>query len=253
MVSTKGGIAMNKRGATYPAATLKQAIELAKKIAQSELGDGPYTRQVIAHSLGYSEASGLIAAKMAACVHFGIMTNNGNGYRFSTLGKHLVDSSYANQKQALGEAARTPLLYNRLISDFGKECLPDDLEELLTKNYNINPAVAPKVARVFRSSLEYAGLLNRGKIHCANNHSNESMATNNPSLRSFSEQVPIQNSHNDLKSANLKDEFIRITLPETGIIMLFPKEYAYDLGIGTFSDEITALRNKALKEKGGNM
>lgn len=244
---------MNKRGATYPAATLKQAIELAKKIAQSELGDGPYTRQVIAHSLGYSEASGLIAAKMAACVHFGIMTNNGNGYRFSTLGKHLVDSSYANQKQALGEAARTPLLYNRLISDFGKECLPDDLEELLTKNYNINPAVAPKVARVFRSSLEYAGLLNRGKIHCANNHSNESMATNNPSLRSFSEQVPIQNSHNDLKSANLKDEFIRITLPETGIIMLFPKEYAYDLGIGTFSDEITALRNKALKEKGGNM
>lgn len=251
---------VSKRGATYPAVTLRQAVELAQKIAMSKLGNGPYTRQVIAHALGYSEASGLIAAKMAACVHFGIMTNNGNGYRFSSLGKRLVNPNDINRGRTLGEAVNNPLLYSRLINDFGGDNFPYDLEELLARKYNINPTVAPKVARIFRSSLEYAGLLNQGKICRSNSHSNESMAVtkldkaavDNHSLTTYHKQAFAQ-SDRDPKLTDSKNDVIKITLPETGIIILFPKKYAYDLGIGTFSNEITALRDKALKEKGGNM
>lgn len=239
-----------KRKTTYPSATLKQALELAQKIVKSGLGKGPYTRQVITHALGYSEASGLIAAKMAACVHFGIMTNNGSGYRLSSLGESLVDPTSGNYKYDLCRAVNTPVLYAQLITDYNNHLLPRNLENLLVKHYNIDETVVPKVARVFRASLEYAGALKRGKVCCLDEHKPEQQ-TLETATRSLPTESP---QHSPEPQQATEDDAISIILPETGITMTFPKEYAYDLSVGTFSNEITALRNKAInRRKGGNM
>lgn len=238
-----------KRRTTYPSATLKQAIELTQKIVESGLGKGPYTRQVITHTLGYSEASGLIAAKMAACVHFGIMTNNGSGYRLSSLGESLVDPTSENYKYNLCRAVNIPVLYAQLIADYNNHLLPRNLENLLMKHYNIDETVVPKVARVFRASLEYAGALKRGKVCCLDGYKPE-QRTFDAMAQSLSTE---SSQHSPEPQRTTDDNVIPIILPETGITMAFPKEYAYDLSIGTFSNEITALRNKAISRKKGGL
>ncbi len=252
---------IKKRGATYPSVTLKQATELTRKIVEAGLGGGPYTRQVISHTLGYSDASGLIAAKMAACVHFGIMTNNGKGYCLSSIGKELVNPSPDDNKHGLIEAIKQPTLYAALIRDFNGQTLPADLEVQLMESYNVNPAVAPKVARVFRTSLEYVGALKRNRVCYPSEHADEREVAQRPTV------PPVEGSTSDgpspetiafrgeaLRHEPIEGGDIHIALPETGIVVSFPKKYAYDLGMGTFSAEIAALHDKALNaQKGGKM
>ena len=213
-----------KRKTTYPSATLKQALELTQKIVQSGLGKGPYTRQVITHALGYSEASGLVAAKMAACVHFGIMTNSGNGYRLSSLGESLVDPTSENHKYDLCRAVNTPVLYAQLIADYNNHLLPRNLESLLVKHYNIDEAVVPKVARVFRASLEHAGALKCGKVCCLDEHKPEQQT-----LDTITQDLPAKSPpHIPAPHPATEDDILSVSLPETGIPMTFPQEYAYD-------------------------
>lgn len=250
---------VKKRGAIYPAVTLKQAVEMAQEIA-TVLGTGPYTRQIISRRLGYSEVSGLTAAKLSSCVHFGLMTNNGSGYRLTALGQRLVSPSAESQTADLFTAVSAPLLYAQLIDHFTGRELPRNLDEILINSYGIGETVAGKVARTFRASADYAGILNKGRLLLLGRQNHDKTPPSLPALDALLSPLQPNPSRSQAYTAPqtslpAQGDSIRIALPGTSIAISFPDEYAYDLSIGTFREEITALQNKAItaKEKGGNM
>lgn len=152
------------RSVAYPSSGLKEAIQNTEDL-RKKLGMGPYSRDAAVKALGYSGISGASGTKIAALVHFGLLSRDADTYRQSPLADRiLVPPDEAEKDKAIIEAVKTPKLYNQLISDFANKSLPTLLPNVLFHTYKINEKVAQEVAANFTLSIEFAGILKNGII-----------------------------------------------------------------------------------------
>lgn len=236
----KGG-----RSSSYPAFSLEDCIAAVKKVKE-ELGSNPSSRDLVARAMGYSGVTGASATKISACVHFGLLDRSGNTYSTSELSsKILTPVSNGEKAEALVEAVNSPSLYSKLISEYSGKALPNMLENILSRQYDIIDNSAQRAAEIFKKSLEYAGLLRNGVVQKTlqpedNTVINNQIVDNNiiasSSATNFAEAKPA--------TATTDDKYFEIILSDTSTKLLIPKEFSYEVSIGGLANEIKALNQK---------
>lgn len=153
-----------ERSAAYPAFELEQMVCDIANLTQ-KLGKGPFSRDSAAKALGYSGISGVSSSRIAACVHFGLLERTGGAYCLSELAQKIVYSENdAEKKRAIIDAVQSPALYSKLLSEFNGQALPQMLDNILVRRYGISNNAANNAAKIFRASIEYAGVLENGIV-----------------------------------------------------------------------------------------
>lgn len=154
------------RSVAYPSVDFEEAVRSTEDL-RKKLGMGPYSRLAAVKALGYSGISGASATKIAALVHFGLLSRSADTYRQSPLADRiLIPKDDTDKNKAIIEAVRTPKLYEQLIKDFSNKSLPTLLPNVLFHQYKINEKVSKEVAVTFTKSIEFAGILKNGIIIC---------------------------------------------------------------------------------------
>lgn len=218
------------RSASYPDASLQEAINMIQKI-KGALGNTLFSRDSGAKALGYGGVNGASAAKIAALVHFGLLSRNGNVYRLTALADRIILPISDNDKiAAISESARSPKLYATLITKFNNSSLPAMLNNILVHDHGINEKVTKKVVSDFVNSMEFAGLLKNGIISGVEEKATEVKTVAVPSVSTYS---------------NFNKELYETPALPSGIKILFPEKLKSYFTLGDFSGEIKALENKA--------
>ena len=139
------------RSAAYPVLTLEGAINFLKEMKDS-LGKGPYSREAVAAA--FNKSAGHTARKIAALVHFGLLSRKGNVYAINDelANRILYPTSDEDRKQAVSESLMRPKLYSQLIMKFSSQALPLLLNNILVREFKINENVASEVASDFKQS-----------------------------------------------------------------------------------------------------
>jgi hypothetical protein len=155
-----------ERGPKTPGLNLASAIELLGRVRDG-IGFGRAGRETVAQAIGYSSLNGTSKRAIAALSHFGLMERSGSAALvISELGKRiLVPKDPGERTSAIAEAARQPALYQKLFERFGGHGLPGLLANILVREFGILPASSEDVARIFRESVDFAGLLRNGVLH----------------------------------------------------------------------------------------
>ena len=153
-----------ERSTAYPACSLETSLGDVTKLKE-RLGKGPYSREAAAKALGYSGINGISAGRIAACVHYGLLTRSGSTYYISDLASRIINPTSESEKSlAIAEAFQVPALYSKLIQAYMNEALPTMLPNILARNYGIADKAASNAAQTFRESAEFAGMLQGGVI-----------------------------------------------------------------------------------------
>ncbi|MBI3109711.1 hypothetical protein HYZ06_01580 [Candidatus Daviesbacteria bacterium] len=242
------------RSTAYPAVGLQEAIELIKTL-RKQLGKGPYDRSSIAKAIGYKGLNGASVVKIAALVHFGLLTRSGNVYTQSLLADSiLLSTSEQEKEQAIIQASKTPKIYKSLIEKFNRSALPGLLTNIVVREYKIAEKVADKVAKDFKNTLEFSGLLQNGVIQDKRVEEDESAI--NQSYEESSEDKELSQRGPTQSGANYipKGKSYPIDLP-SGITIAFPLGVSYEVVTGEFGQQIKGLEAKAqeiLKKKDKN-
>ena len=244
------------RSAAYPGVSLQEAVE-ATKLLKDNLGAGPYSRESAAHALGYAGVNGASSAKVAACVHFGLLTREGNVYKLADLANQIFIYLTEDEKQAaIRTAVQRPTLYAKLIGDFNGKALPKMLDNILVRNHGITERVAKDAASAFVKSAEFAGILSNGVLSL--NRTDETIVAEEDRGGSvISETMQDQReqgfAHPPVQSLATPQQqpagSLPVKIPGTDVTIVFPLEYAYDLSIGTFKPGIELLAKNIIDRK----
>lgn len=154
-----------ERGPKNPSDNLETVVGMLHRVRDG-IGFAPANRETIVEALGYQGISGTSARKLAALNHFNLLDRASNStYRIGELGKRILAPRDEREVQAaLAEAAKAPSLYQRLFARFGDSALPSLLPNILIREFGVLPQTADEVARLFRESAEFAGLLRNGVL-----------------------------------------------------------------------------------------
>lgn len=152
-----------ERSVAYPGVSLSQSIDFTKDI-RSALGSGPYSREEAAKALGHESLTGPAARKVAALVHFGLLSRTGNTYSQSELASNIINFISEEEKERnIQQAALEPKLYKSLHEKFLNQSLPKMFPSILMRE-GVSESAAAEVARLFIDSMEFAGLLRNGVV-----------------------------------------------------------------------------------------
>jgi len=150
------------RSPAYPSVDLEKAIPLAQKLNE-KFQDDAFSRDNAVTELGLQKG-GDAFRKIAALGHFGLIDRKGSSYKVTSLTKQIIfpgDDEKIKQT-AIENAAKNPKLYKTLIISYQGKQLPTALHHRLITNENFNQSVAGKVAKDFKKSMEFAGILKNG-------------------------------------------------------------------------------------------
>jgi len=129
--------------------------------------EGPFDRVTVSEALGHRSAmSGTVGLKIGSLTHFGLLERISRGLKISGLAKQiLIPRDEGEKREAMAEAAKKPSLYMELCEEFEGKALPELLPNILARQYGVSPGNAKEVAKVFRETLESAGLLQHGVLY----------------------------------------------------------------------------------------
>lgn len=228
-----------ERSAAYPAIDLKVALEEVARLSSS-LGNGPYSREAASVALGHKGLSGTSSRKIAALVHFGLLERVGNTYKLSDLARRIIFyHSEEDKLNAMIEAVCKPKLYSALIDKFGGTSIPTLLNNILITQFDINKNVAEEVAKDFKESLEFTGLIRNGVVI----HEGYIEADENKTSEQIKNNSDIQTDHEAKRKIN-GDSYSTPSLP-SGIVITFPGHLKTAFVLGEFSNEIKSIEMKA--------
>ncbi len=209
-----------ERSTAYPAIDLESAIEYASLIKKN-LGSGPYSRSSVAVGMGYQGITGASAPKAAALVYYGLLVRSGEVYSLSALADRILIETSAEDKQlAIVEAINSPKLFNALIAKYRNSALPTLLSNILVREYGITEKASQDVVKMFRSSLEFAGLLKNGIIIESTPLTNEvakieeSSPMDNPLTIDSQPEISVKQQDMQAVDINLSDGRARIIVPD---------------------------------------
>jgi hypothetical protein len=229
-----------KRSSSYPSITINNAITLTKKINET-LGKGNFKQDDIITALGFSPTSGTARRKASALIQYSLIEKAGNStYKISSLSDRIIHNiSEEDKTSAIIECAQSPKLFSLLSERFKGEKLPSLLENILIREFNIKQNAASLAKKIFIETMTQANLIDdNGKIQ------NISIQESSSKKQEIIENTP----HSAPKIINQEYQSQENTYPvnlPSGIIILFPKIFEYNVALGQFSDGITALEEKA--------
>lgn len=150
------------RSPAYPAFSLANAIELARKLWNAQRKQEAHVDSAL-KALGYSARSGTALRTIAGLNHYGLIEESGaKGERKIKLSEraqdiiHLAESD-PRRKAALREAALAPVIYAALWDRYGGN-LPDDsaIRPFLVRDKAYNEAAVDDLLSDYRATLEFA-------------------------------------------------------------------------------------------------
>lgn len=109
----------------YPAVSVGDAIEAAKKIAK-QFKATEFNKEALAAALKHSAKSGTFFGKMADLKRFGVIEGRGEGQRATDLALRLQGGGAKEQADAAGELFLRIPLFKALVDRFGGEAPTDD-------------------------------------------------------------------------------------------------------------------------------
>jgi predicted transcriptional regulator len=155
---------IKQRSSSYPSIPLTEAVDLVAQIYQNYGKNHLVNRNDIASVLGVSSAT--IQTKISSCAQYGLVEKKqGEGYKPTDLFLKIYKPiSEEEKKQAELTALSTPKLYSELISEYNNHALPNSLPSILSRNYSIVDAAAPKAAEIFIKNVWELGFLDDNRI-----------------------------------------------------------------------------------------
>jgi hypothetical protein len=248
---TENEIKKNKvnRSSAYPVMSLKEAITSIQMI-KDKLGKDKYSRQNMVNALGYAKDGGEGARKVAALAHYGLVKRGGNVYSYEEIADQILSpKSDDEKKHALLKVIKNPKLFNGLIKRYNGQALPNMLDNILTREFNINENITKKVAKIFIESVEFAGIYKNGIIQSQKiENLNENNNNDNQDKEQSETQEIISSEIDKSKRATIDSEENKSLELPCGIIIFYPKKLDYNFAIGDFSDVIKKL-NEEIKKK----
>jgi len=223
------------RSTAYPNHDLETAINFTKQMRE-KLGSGPYSRELAAQALGHPNVNGTSGAKIAACVHFGLLTRDGNTYSQSELSNMIFSPQDDDERNTgIKNAMLTPTLYSKLVSEYEGKGLPTMLDNILVRTYRLTQKVASQASADFKKSAEYSGVLVNGVINSLKDISTQATSDLEDNNDDFEQEIAKKQVFNAPAS------YLTVIIPGTDVRVVFPPEYAYDLSIGAFGEAIKSL------------
>ena len=190
-----------ERGTRSPAFSLNEAVGFLEAVI-TNLGLGPISREAIAKALGHKAITGSVTTKIGSLTHFGLLDREKGVYKASELAKRILRPENDTDRQtALIEAAKTPTLYSQLVANNSGQKLPQMLANTLFHNHGVIHDNAEDVAKTFRQSMEFCGLLRHGVLH-----SQLSEPGNSDSESSYNQKNNESNSVTSSERANTKKQ-----------------------------------------------
>ncbi|MDF1504392.1 hypothetical protein [Roseisolibacter sp. H3M3-2] len=183
-----------ERGVRSPGFSLPEALELLRQV-RTGVGYGRASRDTVAKAMGFTSLNGRSNRAIGALTHFGLMERSGAAaLQISDLGRRLLmPRDDVESRDGLAQAAMEPTLYQRLFGRFGGHGLPSLLPNILVREFGVHANTSEDVARIFRESVEFAGLLRHGILHTEPEPA-ESTALVAVSASSTASQAPLANA-----------------------------------------------------------
>lgn len=232
-----------QRSVAYPGFNLESSIESVKTL-RLKLGDGPYSREQAAIELGYKGVNGVSATKIAACVHFGLLDRTNNTYSLSELAKSIIASTSENEKlSSIVEAIKTPVLFSKIINAYDNQSLPLSLNNILDRQYGIISKKSKTVAKLFKESAEFAGILHNGVISSTGRF----IDTDTETLNKNTVAEAKKSEKESYQQEKINNKFINLVIPGTEVILRLPEKYIFNLSMGDFKKSISSLQDDIQK------
>jgi hypothetical protein len=148
-------MAGKERSPNYPALSLSQALEQARKLWKAE-GRAPASHEAAATAMGFKSLSGPARVAIGAMRQYGLVDKTDKGHiKMSPLGVRALAGEPDDQKAALQQAATSPPLFKELAQTHPDASENNIRAYLITKKGFIDDG-ARKAAKAFRATLALA-------------------------------------------------------------------------------------------------
>lgn len=159
-----------ERSRSYPSVNLEKAIEDTKQV-RTKLGRGKIDKEQISVALGYQSYNGKSGTRISTMVQFGLLEKK-DGYSLSKLSEKITHpKDQVELDSAILEAFKTPELYSELVERYlGDGRFPDQLENILCRDFGITASASQEATRRFIESAQFAKLIDENKIFITSNN-----------------------------------------------------------------------------------
>ena len=203
-------------------------------LALANLGiQGKFNRETIATGMGYNGLNGASARVVAALTHYGFLDREKDLYTLSGLAKkYLMPVEDSDASDAMYTAALSPTLFSEIYNAFKGQVIPKQFGNRLVHEFGIQQKAAPEVERIFKETMETAGILKDNNTLSQNAQSmgknSDHVEDSNPSGSSDSTVQPKPHTSNSSPSG-----YLTVKLP-SGLIVEYEQVLAPAFAFGQF-------------------
>lgn len=225
-----------ERSRAYPVMSLEEALNRINSISENLGINGQYNRESLAVGMGYSSLNGASARAVAALAHYGFLDREKDQYSLSTLAKkYLLPLNDDDKTLAIREAALTPSLFTEIYNALKGQVIPKQFINRLIQEFNIKQKVATDVGRIFKNTMEFAGILQSNGILNADSIKSSDSITN-----ATSDAVIDKDSKSLSASSPVPSGFLSVILP-SGLTISYSQDLASAFAFGIFGEKLKNL------------
>lgn len=220
---------------------LEEALTRIESINRNLGINGQFNRESLAVGMGYTSLNGASARRVAALVHYGLLTRDKNQYSLSPLAKqYLLPVNDGDKEVATREAALSPTLFAEIYSSFKGQVIPKQFVNRLIQEFGIQQKAAPDVDRIFKATVETAGIMQSNGIlssEVASTTSSSNLGTpvnTNANTTILTDQSSIDNQN------PTPTGYLSVNLP-SGLIVSYSQDLASAFAFGVFGTVLKAL------------
>ena len=225
-----------ERSRAYPSMTLAEALKRLSSINENLGANGNYNRESIVVGMGYSGISGTSSRAAASLDQYGLLRRTKDLYSLTDEAKkYLFPVNSTDQEDAMRVAALSPPLFSDVFSALEGQVIPKQFANRLIQEFSIQPKAANDVERIFRNTMETAGLLSAGGILSLSVKTNDTQKADmlNVAVATDATQA----------APPLNQELLSVNLP-SGLIVSYPQSMASAFAFGLFGEPLMALDSK---------
>lgn len=228
------------RSRAYPAITIDEALDRINKINENLGVNGWFNRESIAVGMGYASLNGASARRVAALVHYGFLSRDKDQYTLSDLAKkYLLPVGDHDKEIAVREAALSPTLFSELYEALKGQVIPKQFVNRLIHEFGIQQKAAPDVDRIFKTTMETAGILRSNGV-LSEDISSVTPQTPSPQLDQPAKDGIEQDDKNQTHNTSTPQGYLSVNLP-SGLIVSYSQELASAFAFGAFGNQLKAL------------
>lgn len=233
-----------ERSRAYPVMPLEEALTRIESINRNLGINGQFNRESLAVGMGYTSLNGASARRVAALVHYGLLNRDKDQYSLSPLAKqYLLPVNDGDKEAATREAALSPTLFAEIYDTFKGQVIPKQFVNRLIQEFGIQQKAAPDVERIFKATVEAAGILQGNGILSSETTSTTPSSSPDATVNAGTTSVvrPNVNGQNPTPSGHLS-----VNLP-SGLIVSYSQDLASAFAFGEFGAELKALDDAVAK------